>query len=81
MGYMARRGDAEWSLHSKELQHRHVLHKPCNPPRSGLIRWVSAGTMKKFIGVMMLYIKTSGQLGFLGSTIQQSERRSNETCG
>ncbi len=36
LGYRARRNDAEWPFHSKELQRSHVPQKTRNPPRSEL---------------------------------------------
>ena len=49
LGCRARRNDAEWSFHSKELQHRHAPQKPHTPPRSELTSRVKREIMKKFI--------------------------------
>ncbi len=40
MGCGARRNDAEWLFHSKELQRSHVPQKLCNPPCSELTKKV-----------------------------------------
>ena len=40
MGCRARRNDAEWSFHSKELQRSPVPRKLFNPPRSELTKKV-----------------------------------------
>ena len=66
MGCRARRNDAEWSFHSKELQRRHAPQKPHAPPRSELTNQVKRQTMKKLIGTTLLNIQSSGQLRFLG---------------
>jgi hypothetical protein len=42
LGCRARRNDAEWSFHSKELQRSHVPQKLFNPPRSELTKKVKA---------------------------------------
>ena len=39
-GCRARRNDAEWSFHSKELQRSHARPQPCNTPRSALTQRV-----------------------------------------
>jgi hypothetical protein len=47
LGCRARRNNAEWSFHSKELQRSHVPQKPFNPPRSEPTRKVKATGYKK----------------------------------
>ena len=42
LGCRARRNDAEWPFHSKELQRSHVPQKLFNPPRSELTKKVKA---------------------------------------
>jgi hypothetical protein len=42
LGCRARRNDAEWLFHSKELQRSHVPQKLFNPPRSELTKKVKA---------------------------------------
>jgi len=42
LGCRARRNDAEWSFHSKELQRSHAPQKLFNPPRSELTKKVKA---------------------------------------
>ncbi|HEX8873060.1 MAG TPA: hypothetical protein VF780_00415 [Nitrosospira sp.] len=52
MGYRARRNDAEWSFHSKELQRSHVPQKMYNPPYSELTKKVKVKFHKKFLWII-----------------------------
>jgi len=47
LGCRARRNDAEWLFHSKELQRSHVPQKLFDPPRSELIKKVKGQVNKK----------------------------------
>jgi hypothetical protein len=47
LGCRARRNDAEWLFHSKELQRSHVPQKMCNPPRNELTKKVKVKHRKK----------------------------------
>ena len=60
----ARRNDAEWSFHFKELQRRPALQKLCNTTHSGLTNLVNQKIIKKFIRTMMLNIQSSSLSGF-----------------
>jgi hypothetical protein len=47
LGCRARRNDAEWLFHSKELQRSHVPQKTCNSPCSELTKKVKVKYRKK----------------------------------
>ena len=70
-GCRARRNDAQWSFHCKELQRRHAPGKPCNPARSVLTIRVHAKSMTKLFRTTMLHILASGQRRFLGSRLKR----------
>ena len=65
-GCRARRNDAEWSFHSKELQRSHASAKPCNPACSAATKRVNVKISRKLIRNMPLNFQKSGQLRFLG---------------
>ncbi|MGH8685524.1 MAG: hypothetical protein ACREUM_09275, partial [Nitrosospira sp.] len=54
LGCRARRNDAEWFLHSKELQRSHVPQKPCNSPCSELTKKVKLEGEEKSLWVIEL---------------------------
>ena len=56
----ARRNDAEWSFHFKELQRRPVLQKLCNLAHSDLTNRVNQGIIKNAIRIIELNVKVSG---------------------
>src|SRR5574340_1201940 len=47
LGCRARRNDAEWSFHSKELQRSHVPQKTYNLSRGGITQRVKVKFLKK----------------------------------
>ncbi|HEX8874601.1 MAG TPA: hypothetical protein VF780_08225, partial [Nitrosospira sp.] len=62
MGYRARRDDAKWLFHFKELQRSLVPQKTCNPPRSGVTKKVNTKLRKKSLWIIAIKLKMSGQL-------------------
>jgi hypothetical protein len=67
LGCRARRNDAEWLFHSKELQRSAVPQKLFNPHRSELTKKVKLTEYKKSFSIIALNRKISGQLPDLGS--------------
>jgi hypothetical protein len=65
-GRRARRNDAEWLFHSKELQRGHAPEKLCNPARSAPAKRVSVKLRIKLFRTKALSVMVSGQLRFLG---------------
>ena len=51
-------------FHSRELQHRHVPKKPCNPPRSALTNMVKVKIVDSFFNILLLniYLKRSTEV-------------------
>ena len=66
LGCKARRNDAEWSFHSKELQRSPAPQKLFDLPRSELTRKVKFQRRTKSFFIMDLTEKMSGQLPDLG---------------
>src|SRR5690242_13416452 len=54
LGCRARRNDAEWLFHSKELQRSHVPQKLCNPPRNGFTKRVKVKYRKTLLLIICL---------------------------
>ncbi len=48
----ARRNDAEWSFHFKEVQRPPALQKLCNPAHSDLSNQVNQGIIKNAIRII-----------------------------
>lgn len=63
-GRRARRSDAEWLFHSKELQRRHAPPEPCNPPRSDLAKWMKSRIVRKCFSVTELAIQQAVNFRF-----------------
>jgi hypothetical protein len=54
LGRRARRNDAEWPFHAKELQRSHVPQKTCNPLRSELTMKVNVKCRKNSLWIMAI---------------------------
>jgi hypothetical protein len=73
--YRARRNDAEWSFHSKELQRSAVPQKLFNPPRSELTKKVKLMGYEKSFSTIAFGLQMSGQLPDLGSNQSALSKR------
>ena len=62
LGCRARRNNAEWSFHSKELQRSPVPQKLFSPPRSELTKKVKLTGHEISFRIMILTENMSGQL-------------------
>jgi len=69
LGCRARRNDAEWPFHCKELQRSHVPQKLRNPLCSELAKKMKVKRRKKSLWIMILNLKMSDQLSDLGFKI------------